>query len=90
MSNTDWLSVREAAKVLGGVSVKTVYKLYHDQTIEGARIAGAVRLKTASVMAYLEAQSNKSKVAPCNLDSVPPATQRSVQSVPCGFRFLPR
>ncbi len=60
----DWLSVKQASALLGGVSPQLCYKLYHRGELEGAKIAGTVRIRTASVAAYLVAHSNR-KAPPC-------------------------
>lgn len=54
-----WISAKDAAKILGGVSAKLVYKLFHLGVLEGAKIAGTVRIQAASIAAYLDAHSNK-------------------------------
>ncbi len=57
-----WLTVRQTAAQLGNVSTKLVYKLYHRGELLGAKIAGTVRIRAASVMAYLDAHSNSRPV----------------------------
>ncbi len=51
--------MKETAVRLGNVSPKLIYKLYHRGELFGAKIAGTVRIRAASVAAYLEAHSNQ-------------------------------
>ncbi len=75
----DWLTVREAALQLGNVSTKLIYKMYHRGDLDGAKIAGTVRIRAASVAAYLDAHRNR-RPAPIGgaeeLPEQPPPTRR--------------
>ena len=63
LTKSDWLTVRQAARQLGNVSTKLVYKLFHAGELAGVKVAGTVRIRAASVAAYLEAHSNQKPAA---------------------------
>ena len=71
--STGWLTVKQAAAELGGVSDKLIYKLFHLGELEGVKIAGTVRIRAASVATYLETHSNRKVAADLQAPpSVPP------------------
>lgn len=74
---SDWMTVKEAAKMLGGVSAKLIYKLYHRGELLGAKIAGTVRLRAASVQQYLAAHSNEKPEA--FTPSPPPSSPKTIR-----------
>lgn len=101
LSSPQWLTVRQTAAQLGGVSTKLVYKLFHAGELPGAKIAGTVRIRAASVAAYLEAHSNRKAepVDPVAATTAPSATlapapvkrrRKRQQSDHLRFRFFPR
>jgi excisionase family DNA binding protein len=54
-----WLTVKEAARGLCGVSSKLVYAMFHEGKLLGHKIEGTIRIERASVEAYLVAHSNE-------------------------------
>lgn len=54
-----WLSVGQTAEMLGGVSDKLIYKLYHRGELLGVKVAGAVRIRKESAAGYLDSHSNE-------------------------------
>lgn len=93
LTESEWLTVRQAAAQLGNVSTKLVYKLFHAGELAGVTVAGTIRIRAASVAAYLEAHSNQKNAhadpapAPTPLPQIPKRRRGSAPSP--GFRFLP-
>lgn len=58
---SEWLSAKEAAAILGGVSEQLIYKLFHKGELKGIKVGGAIRLRADGVAAYLAEHSNEKK-----------------------------
>src|SRR5262245_33561938 len=52
-----FITVAAAADMLG-VSVKTVYKLFHDKQLRGIKVGSAVRIDRQSVLDYIRCHEN--------------------------------
>jgi len=89
--SAEWLTVKQAAAKLGGVSDKLIYKLFHLGELIGAKIAGTIRIRAASVAAYFDAHSNRKpppeKPAAGTAEPVK-STRKRRRSAPVGFRFV--
>lgn len=94
---TDWLSVREAAALLGGVSARTVYRLFEDGELRGVRVRGCVRILRDSAAAYFAAHCNgqaTTAAEPAAVLAPPPATTKPQRAKrrgrrPVGYVYFP-
>jgi excisionase family DNA binding protein len=88
----EWLSAKEAASILGGVSIKLIYKLFHKKELDGVKVGDAIRIRAASVAAYMEMHSNRKPAAviPAQAPVPKPARNRRRPKQQGGcYRFLP-
>lgn len=84
LSNPDYLTVRQAARALGGVSVHTVYRLLKAGRLAGVRVGGCWRVSRAAVDRALAPPAAPDSPAPPQ----PKVRGRRSAAPPGGFQYL--
>lgn len=78
--NPEWMTVSEAAALMGPISVDVVYALAHKRKLVKRKVGGRIQIERVSVVAYLAAAIDQPQV-------ILPIKKRIVNDA-CGGKFI--